>query len=302
MLLNCDPPPCRTQDTAASRGLVHCRYICMCVCGRISLQCDPCCWCDAFSLPCHDAWWLHCMFTLMMWFHHTCPQTELRLIPELWLSGECHPEIKILKLVFTLLTLTYSEWNPNNELNYTQKELCWGGTAELGDDCYVIPFTSDGYKNIIPSHDLNVVMHILHTLLVPLTSTKQWLLFHSKLSLTLSNHSPSSSPTRYHRYTNITVLHLGDKVELRRTEDWGCREVIRVNGITLTAYGWLQLFKTHLRMGNFLSGVFRELPHLVVAETGTELSLQFLLCLKLFCQLPRNTCVAPLLSPFINIY
>lgn len=98
------------------------------------------------------------------------------------------------------------------------------------------------------------------------------------------------------------MLHLGDKVKLRRTEDGGRREVIRVNGITLTAYGWLQLFKTHLRMGNFLSGVFWELPHLVVAEMGTELSLQFLLRLKLFCQRPRNACVAPLLSPFINIY
>ena len=34
----------------------------------------------------------------------------------------------------------------------------------------------------------------------------------------------------------------------------GCRKAIRVNRITVTAFGWLQLFKTRLRMGNFLSG------------------------------------------------
>lgn len=34
----------------------------------------------------------------------------------------------------------------------------------------------------------------------------------------------------------------------------GCRKAIMVNRITVTAFGWLQLFKTRLRMGNFLSG------------------------------------------------
>lgn len=36
----------------------------------------------------------------------------------------------------------------------------------------------------------------------------------------------------------------------------GCWEAISFNRITLTAHGWLRLFKTHLRMRNFLSGVF----------------------------------------------
>lgn len=92
-------------------------------------------------------------------------------------------------------------------------------------------------------------------------------------------HRPRSSPTCYQQCASITLLRAVDEVQwYRRTEDWGCREAIRVNRITVTAYGWLQLFKTHLRMGNFLSGVFWELPHSVTAEckvlfrreTGTE--------------------------------
>lgn len=182
----------------------------------------------------------------------------------------------------------------------------------------MIPFTHDVYKNIIPAHDLNVVMPPVHIAHLASAANEHQTDFQFTGLYFSPDHVHAATPAPFKErstprfkqsqsqqlahtlskvHQHITVLHLGDKVKLRRTEDWGRREVIRVNGITLTAYGWLQLFKTHLRMGNFLSGVFWELPHLVVAETGTEPSLQFRLCLKLFCQRPRHACVAPLLNP-----
>lgn len=55
-------------------------------------------------------------------------------------------------------------------------------------------------------------------------------------------------------------------VESRPSTAGDTGKAIRVNRITVTACGRLQLFKTHLRMGNFLSRVFWELPHSVAAE------------------------------------
>lgn len=85
----------------------------------------------------------------------------------------------------------------------------------------------------------------------------------------------------------------------------GCREAIRVNRITVTAFGWLRLFKTRLRMGNFLSGVFLELPHSVAAERkipfhrergekGGSFLCSFVFCLffLFFLQGPKELCVA----------
>lgn len=84
-------------------------------------------------------------------------------------------------------------------------------------------------------------------------------------------HSPRSSPTCYQQSTSVTLLRIVDKVQCSlevegQRDRVGCREAIRVNRITVTAFGWLQLFKTRLRMGNFLSGSILELPHSVEAE------------------------------------
>lgn len=121
-------------------------------------------------------------------------------------------------------------------------------------------------------------------------------------------HGPRSSPTCYQQCASITLLRTVDKVQwYRRTEDWGCREVIRVNRITVTAYGWLQLFKTHLRMGNFLSGEFWELPHSVAAECKVFFSQgdgdEGFFCSFFFCPFKGCfvSCPPPRCQPFFHI-
>lgn len=94
----------------------------------------------------------------------------------------------------------------------------------------------------------------------------------------------------------------------------GCRKAIRVNRITVTAFGWLQLFKTRLRMGNFLSRSILGTPTFGSSRSqsccfffhrgrGRELFLLFL-HLSVFLggfERLRSTCIAPLLAflPYI---
>lgn len=88
---------------------------------------------------------------------------------------------------------------------------------------------------------------------------------------------------------------------------WGYRKAIRVNRITVTAFGWQRLFKTHLRMGNFLSGSILGTPTFGSSRAqgpfsqgeGGELFLLFLL-LSVERGFFANACVALFFSYIIN--
>lgn len=60
-------------------------------------------------------------------------------------------------------------------------------------------------------------------------------------------------PAQYYRYSAVFSRRGGQRDRMRDRLQ-GCRKAIMVNRITVTAFGWIQLFKTRLRMGNFLSG------------------------------------------------
>ena len=93
----------------------------------------------------------------------------------------------------------------------------------------------------------------------------------------------------------------------------GCREAIRVNRITVTAFGWLQLFKTRLRMGNFLSRSILGTPTFGSSRAQGPFSQgegerafsalsSFVLIEFFWFFLVSVACVAPSLSLFFFLY
>lgn len=142
-----------------------------------------------------------------------------------------------------------------------------------------------------------------------------------EMCLAISNHLPvhtvpgarshaiSSKPAKPRSVPQIKYSVREGQRDRVKDRLLGCRKAIRVNRITVTAFGWLRLFKTHLRMGNFLSGSILGTPTFGSSraqgpfsqgEGGESFFCSFSFCpfKGFFCERLRNACVAPSFSPF----